>query len=147
MAENIDLAKTFTAIGGTTLPSDGHSLLALLHGDDAARLAQRDPGRASGARPARSATPTSSRRASGNPPSYEAMRTHNFLYVEYADGEREYYDLRTDPFELDNLAPYMPAALLAELHSELLAMERCHNGVACWAAMHVDGAAADLHRR
>ncbi len=26
MAENIDLAKTFTAIGGTTLPDDGHSL-------------------------------------------------------------------------------------------------------------------------
>ena len=41
---------------------------------------------------------------SGNPPTYEAMRTKRFLYVEYADGEREFYDLRTDPYEIDNLA-------------------------------------------
>ena len=32
MTENVDLAKTFEEIGGTTLPSDGHSLLPLLHG-------------------------------------------------------------------------------------------------------------------
>ena len=25
------------------------------------------------------------------------MRTPRFLYVEYNDGEREFYDLRTDP--------------------------------------------------
>ena len=84
---------------------------------------------------------------SGNPPSYEAMRTHDFLYVEYQDGAREYYDLRTDPFELDNLAPYLPADQLSELHAELLAMEQCHTGAACWAAMHVAGSTVDLHRR
>ena len=43
-------------------------------------------------------------RSSGNPPSYEAIRSPCFLYVEYKDGEREFYDLRGDPFELDNLA-------------------------------------------
>ena len=32
------------------------------------------------------------------------MRTQQFLYVEYADGEREFYDLRRDPFELHNIA-------------------------------------------
>ena len=42
--------------------------------------------------------------ASGNPWTYEAIRTHQFLYVEYRDGEHEFYDLRTDPFELNNLA-------------------------------------------
>ena len=38
---------------------------------------------------------------SGSPTTYEAMRTDSFLYVEYADGEREFYEVRTDPFELD----------------------------------------------
>ena len=46
MAENIDLAKTFTAIGGTTLPSDGHSLLSLLGRPAPVPLEKRDPGRA-----------------------------------------------------------------------------------------------------
>jgi len=146
MAENIDLAKTFTAIGGTTLPSDGHSLLALLHG--VAPLGWRNAILVEHQGPdLHRSDPDFQSPLSGNPPSYEAMRTHDFLYVEYKDGGREYYELRTDPFELDNLAPYLPAVLLAELHRELLAMEHCHNGQACWAAMHVDGAAADLHRR
>ena len=34
MAENVDLAKTFAAIAGTSMPSDGHSLMPLLHGED-----------------------------------------------------------------------------------------------------------------
>ena len=94
MAENVDLAKTFTAIAGTTLPRDGHSLMALMQGQGRG-LAKRDPGRA----PRRSACPRSTRDfqqpASGNPTTYEAMRTPAFLYVEYADGEREFYDLGT----------------------------------------------------
>ena len=32
------------------------------------------------------------------------MRTPGYLYVEYADGELEFYDLRRDPFELHNIA-------------------------------------------
>ena len=40
---------------------------------------------------------------SGNPPTYEAIRTADFLYVEYATGEREYYDLQSDPLELNNI--------------------------------------------
>ena len=42
--------------------------------------------------------------AAGTPWTYEAMRTQSFLYVEYSDGEREFYDLRRDPFELHNIA-------------------------------------------
>jgi N-acetylglucosamine-6-sulfatase len=146
MAENIDLAKTFTAIGGTTLPSDGHSLLGLLHG--VATTGWRNAILVEHQGPVRRRTdPDFQLPVSGNPPSYEAMRTHDFLYVEYKDGEREYYDLRSDPFELDNLAPYLSAGELAELHAELLAMEHCHNGAACWAAMHVGTAAPDVRRR
>lgn len=65
------------------------------------------------------------------------MRARRFLYVEYNDGEREFYDLRHDPFELYNLARRLSADQLGQLHSELAAMENCHDGTACWRAMHV----------
>ena len=35
---------------------------------------------------------------------FRAVRTATELYVEYVNGERELYDLVTDPFELANLA-------------------------------------------
>ena len=76
--------------------------------------------------------------ASGNPTTYEAMRTRAFLYVEYADGEREFYDLRTDPFELHNIVGRLTLAERKLLHRELRRMEVCHGGRACWAAMHVN---------
>jgi N-acetylglucosamine-6-sulfatase len=115
--------------------SDGHSLLALLHGAqpvdwrNAVLVEHRGP-------ELRVWDPDFQQPSSGNPPTYEAMRTPQFLYVEYKDGEREYYDLRSDPFELDNLAPYLDPSTSAQLHAELVAMERCHGGSQCWAAMH-----------
>ncbi len=136
MAENIDLAKTFTAIGGTDLPGDGHSLLGLFDGSQPsdwrdAALIEHHGSDLSGRDPDYQQPPA------GNPRTYEAMRTSTFLYVEYNDGEREFYDLRTDPFELDNLAGSLPSNDLATLHSDLLAMENCHDGASCWQAMHV----------
>ena len=35
---------------------------------------------------------------------YDAVRTPRYLYVKYADGERELYDVRADPEEIHNLA-------------------------------------------
>jgi hypothetical protein len=55
----------------------------------------------------------------------------------YADGERELYDLRTDPFELHNVASELPASKLALLHAEAAQVESCHDGAACWTAMHL----------
>jgi arylsulfatase A-like enzyme len=146
MAENIDLAKTFASIGGTDVPSDGHSLLPLLHGAgpldwrNAILVEHRGPVLGT-------SDPDFQRPASGNPNSYEAMRTHDVLYVEYANGEREFYDLRKDPFELNNLAPTLPAVQLARLHADLLALENCHDGPGCWEAMHVDPVVASTRRR
>ena len=34
---------------------------------------------------------------------YEGVRTQNYAYVRYATGETELYDLRNDPFELENV--------------------------------------------
>ena len=39
-----------------------------------------------------------------NAPSYCALRTEDQLLVVYGSGEREYYDLRHDPYELRNRA-------------------------------------------
>jgi N-acetylglucosamine-6-sulfatase len=137
MAENIDLAKTFAGIGGVTLPGDGRSLLPLLRGK--AAPAWRDAILVEHRGPRLSINdPDFQRQASGDPPSYEAMRTAAFLYVEYVDGEREFYDLRTDPFELHNLADKLTRQHRALLHRQLRALERCHGARACWQAMHVD---------
>ena len=68
--------------------------------------------------------------ASGDP-------AKRFLYVEYDDGEREFYDLRTDPFELHNIADTLAPFDRALLDIELANLKRCHGGPACWAAMQV----------
>jgi N-acetylglucosamine-6-sulfatase len=137
MTENIDLAKTFAQIGGTDVPSDGRSLMPLFGGltpaswRNAVLIEHRGPD-------LRPYDPDFQQPASGNPTTYEAMRTDEFLYVEYSDGEREVYDLRNDPFELHNLAAYLTPIQLAQLHAELLGLKRCHGGQRCWAAMHVE---------
>ena len=106
MAENVDLCPSFEQLAGAPRPAERRrpqprraactvdrpadwrkEILVEHHG----RVLDRgDPD-----------LPT---RGSGNPPSYEAIRTPHSLYVEYVDGEREYYDLRRDPFELHNIA-------------------------------------------
>ena len=138
IAENVDLAETFAAIGGTQLAGDGHSLLALLDGRSPAGW--RNAALVEHQGPHLSVhDPDYQLPASGNPNTYEAMRTGSFLYVEYSDGEREFYDRRTDPFELHNVAGTLTRAQLDRLHAELTALERCHGAQACWSAMHVPG--------
>jgi arylsulfatase A-like enzyme len=136
IAENVDLAKTFTGIAGTSLAGDGHSLLPLMQGGTpagwrTAALVEHHGPRIS------PLDPDFQQPASGAPWTYEAMRTRDFLYVEYNDGEREFYDLLRDPFELHNLAYALSDQQRHELHVELRAMRHCHGGDECWAAMHV----------
>lgn len=47
---------------------------------------------------------------SGNPTTYQALRTTTYTYVEYADGTKEYYNRASDPNELHNTAPTLPPA-------------------------------------
>jgi arylsulfatase A-like enzyme len=56
-----------------------------------------------------------------DPAAFVGVRNRNFKYVEYGTGERELYDLRSDPFELENKisdAAYdaVEAALAARLN-------------------------------
>jgi superoxide dismutase, Cu-Zn family len=66
-------------------------------------------------------------------PPYRALRTADLLYVEYAGGVRELYDLRADPQELENLAGSADPALLARLARRLAELRVCA-GVTCRAA-------------
>jgi hypothetical protein len=56
--------------------------------------------------------------------------------VEYADGEREYYDLRTDPFELRNIASQLSPEHIRRLHRTLMRIAHCRGGVQCWRSQH-----------
>jgi N-acetylglucosamine-6-sulfatase len=57
---------------------------------------------------------------------YSAIRTPDSMFAQYADGERELYDLRTDPFEMQNIAGTPEAAgLQRKLAARLRVLRRC----------------------
>ncbi|MGI8412123.1 MAG: sulfatase family protein [Solirubrobacteraceae bacterium] len=141
MTENVDLAKTFAGIGGTALPSDGHTLLPLLRGETPADWRNASLVEHNGS-DLRGVDPDFQQPTSGNPRTYNAIRTKQFLYVQYNDNEREFYDLRRDPFELHNLGASLTPSDLALLGAEVRALRACHDGPACWAAMHLEGGPA-----
>lgn len=132
MTENIDLCPSFEQLAGAPVPPsvDGRSLVPLLRGRPPAgwrrEILVEHHGRVLDA-----GDPDLPTAGSGNPPSYEAIRTPDSLYVEYATGEREYYGLRRDPFELDNVVASLPPARLLALHRTLARIERCHGARAC----------------
>jgi hypothetical protein len=51
--------------------------------------------------------------------------------VSYIDGEKEYYDLSTDPFELNNVYASLPPVHQHALEGEVAALERCHDAPRC----------------
>jgi N-acetylglucosamine-6-sulfatase len=63
--------------------------------------------------------------AGENLPAYGAVRTERYLYVEYRTGERELYDLREDPWELENIAPIAKRDLVETLHATLSRLQSC----------------------
>lgn len=142
MTENTDLCPTFAELAGAPAPprADGHSLVPLLHGTDAEvdasdwRDAVLIEHRGNVNAPSDPDLPLA---GSGNPPSYEALRSKDALYVEYVTGERELYDLATDPHQLDNIAATASPILLTQLSTALAAMRNCHGSVECWEAQHL----------
>jgi N-acetylglucosamine-6-sulfatase len=63
---------------------------------------------------------------------YAALRNDRFVYAEHDNGERELYDLRRDPDQLDNVVgePRF-AAVEARLAERLAALQTCA-GRGCW---------------
>jgi arylsulfatase A-like enzyme len=136
--ENIDLRPTFDALAGTQPggPVDGRSLTPLLLGRPLGSprpadwrqgilVEHRGPVRES------HDDEDSQDAASANPPSYEALRLADALYVEYVTGEREYYDLIADPYELDNVYSSLSKSFKSRLHYELASVVACQNSSAC----------------
>jgi N-acetylglucosamine-6-sulfatase len=58
-------------------------------------------------------------------PWMKALRTNNYLYVEYKTGEHELYDLRKDPYELHNMYATAPPEITQRLEAQLDALRKC----------------------
>jgi arylsulfatase A-like enzyme len=58
-------------------------------------------------------------------PWIKALRTKNYLYVEYKTDEYELYDLREDPHELHNDYAKVPAEIEQRLEKQLDALRKC----------------------
>jgi N-acetylglucosamine-6-sulfatase len=143
IAANVDLCPTFAELGGATVAAnvDGRSLVPLLHGQPVeqwrtvALVEHRGPHDDP-------TDPDAPAVRSGNPTSYEALRALNWLYVEYADGEREYHDRLVDPHELRNTYSALAGEQQAALHATLEAVKNCHDATGCRAAERSGGIAA-----
>jgi N-acetylglucosamine-6-sulfatase len=58
-------------------------------------------------------------------PNWAGLRTPRYSYIEHKDGDRELYDMRADPHQLDNVYESADDALLEELHARLEALRDC----------------------
>ncbi len=132
-AQNTDICPTFQDLAGLTPPesADGRSLAPLLRGEPVASWRNTAYIEHLGPR-FQADDPDLPTRFGGNPPTYHAVRTQNELYVEYENGDREYYDLTRDPWELANMYPQAPPSRKAELSAlvneyRTCAGPRCRN--------------------
>lgn len=112
---NNDLAATFADLAGVPTPGfvDGRSMVPLLG----------------------TTTPAAWRKAFlvekwgsyAMPQTYKALRTLNYSYVEYSNGERELYNLSKDPYQLNNVYKSVGPKTLANLRTRLNNLKGCHD--------------------
>jgi N-acetylglucosamine-6-sulfatase len=107
----VDIAPTIAELAGTTLPEpvDGRSLATLIRDADASGLPD-----------AMYAEWAGDRRI----PQWWEIRTQEHAYIELSTGERELYDVRLDPLQLENVIDHPAYADVAEALAVALALER-----------------------
>jgi N-acetylglucosamine-6-sulfatase len=117
LASLVDLAPTFAAWADAAIPDfvDGRSLVPLLARE--AQLAWRQT--------ALIEKYTDRPEGSIKQPGFDALRADDFIYVESFTGEREYYDLTEDPYQLANQAAALDAGRLEALSDRLAAITTC----------------------
>jgi len=121
LVANIDVAPTLADAAGLRWAADGASIMPLVRGDpdpvhDAVLLERCHGDRmVSG--------PCTGLRFEGEtvyPPTFDGVVTERYKYLEYANGDRQLFDLDVDPYELVNLAGDPgSAAIRAELSATL----------------------------
>ena len=126
IVQNVDLAPTFESLAGVR-PSrrlDGSSFVRLLRHrrvpgwTEAALVEHRGP-------VIDLTDPDYPQLGSGNPPSYEALRTARYTYVEYGTGDVEFYDRTRDLLELHDLAARLSPRRVRVLHRRLARLRTC----------------------
>ena len=132
IVENIDLCPAFAELGGM-VPSpniDGRSLVPLLRGEKVAGW--RTVALVEHHGPVKDLVdPDLPGPRSGNPTTYEAIRGWDSLYVEYADGEKEYHAFASDPNELRNTFSSLSSEAQAALHATVTAVAACRGAQSC----------------
>ncbi|MCT9933375.1 sulfatase [Planotetraspora sp. A-T 1434] len=118
LASTVDLSPTFAELGGAATPdfTEGRSLVPLLQGREV---------------PWRDALLVEFVHAAYSPdcpPTYNALRTDRYSYVEYETGERQLYDLYADPGELRNIAATADPVLVGTLSARLAVLHECSGG-------------------
>ena len=108
LAANIDLAPTFAQLAGVAAPGvEGQSLVPHLTSTH------------SPTRPDLLIEHVRDTHQIDTVPTYCAVRNLRHLYVYYATGERELYDMSVDPFQLNNLRGAQSASVRSTLHARL----------------------------
>lgn len=141
LSGNVDLASTFADIAGISTPDfvDGRSLMPLLTGtapdnwrqafllergllDEAAYAPDIfiSAGYMSGLR-----EPLDSPYLAKQDRAYRGLRTDDYTFVQYGDGTLELYDLKADPYQLENIAGSASPSLLEKLQAWLEALRHC----------------------
>ncbi len=124
MALNIDFAPTIAELAGVPASEfvDGRSLAPLLDGSPPATSSWRSAFLVEHW----SGGTTDVREA----PTYAGVRTQRHKYVEHATGDKELYNLDSDPYELENRYKTAQTARVEGLKSRLEALKGCA-GEAC----------------
>jgi arylsulfatase A-like enzyme len=155
MVLNNDLAPTFADLAGSEPPSfvDGRSLVPLLDAEPTPEedwrrrfLVEAVAERSSVPRPPfinesevaplvtgdplpqnwrRTSATTARSSEEWGRPWMKALRTEEYLYVEYKTGEHELYDLRKDPYQLNNEHASARPELKRSLETKLDALRQC----------------------
>ena len=140
----VDLAPTIAELGGAEIPPfvDGRSLLPLfVPGNypawrDVVLVQQRDP------KPGESGNVAGDGNGPQHP-SWTALRFEEEIYLEYSDGEIEWYDLAADPLQLENRADSLDMGHRVRLSARLDQLEHCA-GPSCAAIEEPSDPAADV---